>query len=261
MKGIPVLMYHALEDHSHPAGAIDSGEQLYILSVDSFKEQMAYLHQNGYKTFLLQDALVVEPLPQKSVVITFDDGHASNYSIALPLLEEYGFVAEFFITTGFIGRENYLTEEQLCFLSLAGMKIGSHGVSHSFFTEMKSELIVFELEESKTRLETITGIKANNFSAPGGRINKQVIEAGKKIGYSFFFSSEVGRLDTKNVQPLVPRVAIKNTTDMKMFMDIVEGNIAFYGANIVKHRILQLLKVLIGNSLYIKLHSFASKFN
>jgi peptidoglycan/xylan/chitin deacetylase (PgdA/CDA1 family) len=260
MNGVPVLMYHALEDHSHPAGAVDSGEQLYVLDVDAFKEQMEYLQQNNYKTFLMQDALVADPLPQKSVVITFDDGHASNFTIALPLLERYGFVAEFFITTGFLGRKNYLTEEQLCLLSRAGMKIGSHGVSHTFFNEMTSEFVDFEFEQSKTRIETITGARVNSFSAPGGRINKKIIEAGKKIGYTFFFSSEVGRLDIKNVQPLVPRVAIKNTTDIETFADIVEGNSAFFVISIAKQRFLQSLKIVIGNRLYLKLHSFVSKF-
>jgi peptidoglycan/xylan/chitin deacetylase (PgdA/CDA1 family) len=261
MKGIPVLMYHALEDPSHPAGAIDSGEQLYILRADSFKEQMEYLHKNGYKTHFLQDALVVDRLPQRSVIITFDDGHSSNYTVALPLLEQYGFVAEFFITTGFIGRKNYLTEEQLPLLSLAGMHIGSHGVSHTFFNEMTSEQVVFEFEQSKKRIETITGIKINSFSAPGGRINRQVIEAGKKLGFTFFYSSEVRMLDVKNVQQLVPRVAMKNTTDMKAFVDIIEGNIAFYGRGIAKHKILQMLKITFGNHLYKKLHSIASKYS
>lgn len=261
MKGIPVLMYHALEDKTHPAGAIDPGEQLYVLGADSFAEQLEYLHNNGYTTLLLQDTFLTYPLPQRPVMITFDDGHASNYTIALPLLKRYGFIAEFFITTGFIGRKDYLTEEQLRGLSLAGMKIGSHGVTHSLFNELTTDLITFELEQSKTRLERITGRKVTSFSAPGGRLNEQVINAGKKIGYNYFFSSEIGMMNFVTAKRLVPRIVIKHTMGMDTFVNILEGNLIFYNVHFAKQRLLQLLKIILGNRLYSKLHSFASKYS
>ena len=59
---------------------------------------MEYLHREGYRTFLLDELQQVEPWPEKSVVLTFDDGHESNYLLALPILQEFGFKAHFFIT-------------------------------------------------------------------------------------------------------------------------------------------------------------------
>jgi len=130
-KSIPVLMYHALEDKAHPAGAKDAGEQRYVLQVSQFREQMEHLHQEGYKTFLLDELQALVDWPVKSVVLTFDDGHESNFTLALPILQEYRFKAEFFITTGWIGTQYFMTEEQIRGLYRAGMGIGSHGVTHA----------------------------------------------------------------------------------------------------------------------------------
>src|SRR3974390_16332 len=62
-KGIPVLMYHALEDEANPAGAKDVGEQRYVQQVHQFREQMAYLHREGYRTFLFEELQVLKEWP------------------------------------------------------------------------------------------------------------------------------------------------------------------------------------------------------
>src|SRR5512138_601475 len=77
--------------------------------------------------------LAAEPVPDKLVVLTFDDSVASHYTVARPLLKQYGFGASFFITEGFSFRTNkkdYMTWEQIAELHRDGFEIGNHSRDH-----------------------------------------------------------------------------------------------------------------------------------
>lgn len=89
---IPVLLYHHLDPNEEEDGT--------VLHPDTFARQMKLLRDNGY-TSITFDMLIdyVEkgtPLPEKPVIITFDDGYMSNYEYALPILREYGMTASVF---------------------------------------------------------------------------------------------------------------------------------------------------------------------
>lgn len=87
---VPILMYHSVLDHAK------RGEP-YIVSTQLFREDMLYLRQNGYTSVFVSDLVDYvyrgTPLPQKPVVITFDDGFLNNLTTALPVLEELDFKA------------------------------------------------------------------------------------------------------------------------------------------------------------------------
>ena len=75
----------------------------------------------------------LEPIPDKLVVLTFDDSVASHHSVVRPLLKRYGFSATFFITEGFsfaTNKEDYLTWEQIAALHREGFEIGNHTRDH-----------------------------------------------------------------------------------------------------------------------------------
>lgn len=96
-KGYTILMYH----HLAPASVCVEGAPYYgnnaIISIENFEAQMAALSEKGYKTLLmseLYDYLSQGQMPPEgSVVITFDDGYASNYAYAFPILKKYGLKA------------------------------------------------------------------------------------------------------------------------------------------------------------------------
>ena len=82
---------------------------------------------------LLLAAAQLEKIPDKLVVLTFDDSKASHYTVVRPLLKKYGFGATFFITEGFTFRTNkddYLTWEQIAELHRDGFEIGNHTRDH-----------------------------------------------------------------------------------------------------------------------------------
>ena len=103
-KKVPILMYHHLVE-----GKI--ADNWDIMTVDRFKAQMKALSEAGYTAVTFDDLrrYVNEgvELPEKSVVITFDDGYSSNYTLAMPILEAYNMKATIFAIGATVGQETY----------------------------------------------------------------------------------------------------------------------------------------------------------
>lgn len=246
-------MYHALEDVSHPAGAADAGEQRYVLQVSQFSEQMEYLHREGYRTFLLDEFQVQSELPEKAVILTFDDGHVSNFTLALPILQKYGFKAEFFITTGWIGTANFMNTEQIRGLHRAGMGIGGHGVTHRFLSDLAEFELLAELHHSKKTLEEHIGLTIVSMSYPGGRMNQSTDEAAQKSGYRYICSSVPQRHHISPNSKIIHRFALTSDVDLDTFISLLNGS----GLNTLRfrHLLLSATKTILGNSLYTRLRS------
>lgn len=129
--GVPILMYHHFTEG-------DNTNSLTV-SKKAFEEQMAYLHNNGYKTLLFSEleAYLDGKLENdgKLVVITMDDGYKSNHDIAYPILKQYDMKAtQFTIVSGIIGITDNL------------MRLGKYGGNHSSLDEMNEMKDVFEFQ-------------------------------------------------------------------------------------------------------------------
>jgi len=250
MSSVSVLMYHALESAGHPAGAGDAGEQRYVLPVERFREHMEFLQQEGFTTFLLGELFNRVTCPDKAVVITFDDGHESNFSLALPILLHHRFSAEFFITTGFIGKPHYMTPDQIKTLSDAGMRVGSHGVTHRYFDDMTDREMERELRDSMGLLSGITGRKVSSFSAPGGRLPPHARNIAKGLGYDIICTSQPGVLNRQHPVHNVPRLALQAGMDMETYKKLVRGESGYVRKLIWLNRCLYFAKKLLGNRIY-----------
>jgi peptidoglycan/xylan/chitin deacetylase (PgdA/CDA1 family) len=250
MSGVSVLMYHALESAEYPAGAKDAGEQRYVLQVEQFRVQLEYLHNEGFRTFLLQELLDLEEWPDKSVVLTFDDGHESNFALALPLLQMYAFNAEFFITTDWIGTPHFMTVEQVKALHDAGMGIGSHGLSHKFLDDMNSSEIERELHKSKNILTGITGQKVTSFSAPGGRMRRGVADIAEDIGFRIVCTSQPGVLNQRSFFYSIPRLVVRADTDLETFKTMVRGDHEYVAKLARRNSFMFIAKKVLGNKGY-----------
>ena len=83
---LPIIMYHSLLKDEKYQGK-------YVLSPDLFESDLKYLEQNGYTTIVIQDLIDYfdkgTPLPEKPIMLTFDDGYYNNYLYAFPLLKQY----------------------------------------------------------------------------------------------------------------------------------------------------------------------------
>jgi peptidoglycan/xylan/chitin deacetylase (PgdA/CDA1 family) len=249
MTGVPILMYHALEDAEHPAVTVAASERRYVMQAAEFREQMMFLRERGIRPLLFDEILSGHKIPPNGAVITFDDGHASNCTVALGILKEFGFRAEFFVTSGWIGTPGYLTEEQIRTLSRAGMGIGSHGVSHAYFTDLDAAALDKELVESRAVLSGIIGREINLVSAPGGRIDDVGICRAIAHGYRAVCTSRPRLFRDRGSEHQIPRFAV-TAGDSATYQAIVEKRGASLALLTARYHVLHWAKRLIGNKRY-----------
>ena len=148
--GIPVLNYHQVND-----------EDVNLLTVptETFAQQMQYLADEGYVTIspdqLYEYITTGAPLPEKPILITFDDGYEDNFRNAYPILKEHGMQATIFLITDFVGQfDNYLNWSEIVEMSEYGIYFGSHTLDHEELTPpMPPEEIYRQLYNSKLVIE------------------------------------------------------------------------------------------------------------
>jgi len=123
-------------------------------------------------------------------LITFDDGHRSNFERALPLLEQFGLKATFFVLAGCVGgTDKYISWDQARQIVAAGHRVESHGWSHRLLTQCSHDDLEEELVRSKRELEDRLGAQVSAISAPGGRWDDRVVDACGRAGYKYLFHS------------------------------------------------------------------------
>ena len=162
---------------------------------EKFEKHIQYISSYGCKVVLLEDLLDLSTKINKKdklVVLTFDDGHESCFWNAFPILEKYGYKAEFFVTAGFIGQKGYMSEEQLKELKKHGMSIQSHSFSHKFMSSLDKKDMFFEIQESKEKLSNILESDVDFFAYPGGRYNDLTESVVRESGYKGSCTSDVG---------------------------------------------------------------------
>jgi peptidoglycan/xylan/chitin deacetylase (PgdA/CDA1 family) len=176
----PVLLYHNISDR---------GSSPYTVRVADFRRQMQILHEEGYQAITiseLADAIRGEgSLPEKVVVITFDDGFLGVYDNAFPVLQEYGFRGVVYVITGTLGTDQaygYLQEQELGELIENGWEIGSHSISHSSLKTTQLGL-GNEIEGSRKDLEKKLGTLVRSFAYPYNITNAWIAEQVEEYGY------------------------------------------------------------------------------
>ena len=187
-NGLPVLMYHSISTKY---------DRSICVSAESFENQIKWMYDNGYHSInadQLFEAFEYDvPLPDKAVMITFDDGFGDNYKVAWPILQKYGFVATFFIVTDYV-KPYSIDWEQLQDLVASGNSIGSHTVHHYNMASLNTYQQEKELRESKKALEEGLGISIRTFCYPYGGYNKSTTSLVQQTGYSLCFTTNEGRV-------------------------------------------------------------------
>lgn len=223
-KGIPVLMYHSI--------GYENGNTAR-LPKEKFKEQMKYLKENNYATLSLEEAydffLSNKAVPEKAIVLTFDDGYVDNYVEAFPILKELEFKATFFVITDLIGKmPGYMNLTQLKELQASGMDIESHTVNHEHLNQLSYEKQVKTLKESKEFLEKSLNKKIQYFAYPYGEYTEEILVAVKEAGYKMAFTT-AGRWSDKTDGILtLDRVFISGSAKLNVFIErITNSNYPF----------------------------------
>ena len=207
---IVVLNYHKIDNMNI---------SLSVLPQD-FEQQLKYLKDNGYTSITPMELYeAIEhggPLPEKPLLITFDDGYDDNYRYAYPLLKKYGFKGTIFVITSFLdrGQQGYITWAQASEMEASGViDIESHTVTHGSMTEMTDSDLRRELADSKKDIEQRLGKTVNFVAYPTGTYNLHIASLVKEAGYRGAFTIEYGNVDKASNIYAIERVPIFHTED------------------------------------------------
>ncbi len=133
-------------------------------------------------------AAAADPVPDKLVVLTFDDSVASHHSVVRPLLKRYGFSATFFITEGFsfpTNKKDYMTWDQIAELHRDGFEIGNHTRDHLGVSKETLGRLEEQIEGINARC-TAHGIpRTTSFGYPGNALDPGALPILRKLGIRF----------------------------------------------------------------------------
>lgn len=241
-RALPVLMYH----HVCPAAG------LVTISPQNFAEQMQFLAENGWTSLGLADLarfLAGEPIPKKSVVITFDDGYLDNWLFAHPVLQRYGLKAVLFAVTAWLGdgavrdlsaaAKDFAVNHRACMQAVAKQRhddvmmrwseieavmaaqtfeIHSHTHTHTRWDQVfpadknaKIEHLHADLSASCAALKQRLGFCAPHLCWPQGYFDADYIATAKALGWSHLYTTEAGTVTRQNSLPeRLPRIVVKD---------------------------------------------------
>lgn len=223
---VPILMYHHVG--TAPAG-VGGLERDLTVSPARFREQLAWLRRAGYESISLLDLVqhlnAGAPLPEKPIIITFDDGYTDAYTEAAPLLVEYGYRATFFIITDFIDRKlpPYMSWEQIVGLEAQGMEIGSHSRDHPDLRRRSIEYLVWQILGSKQTLEAHLKAPVRVFSYPSGRYDEQVIKVLVSAGFLAAVTTETGVNHSGDDLMRLKRIRVRGGDALNVFINRLEA--------------------------------------
>ena len=221
---IPVLMYHDLSGPGEE-GPRDHGP--YVLAEGRFEDQLSTIAAAGFRGVRLDALLAAAPAPPspgRPCVLTFDDGHESNCTRALPRLLRAGFQATFFVTAGWMGRSPYLSWEQLRTLAEAGMEIGSHSMTHRPPAGLSPAELRAEMEDSRRLLEDRIGRAVVSASSPTGFFNPRLGPIVRDLGYRALCVGRIGLWSDPADAYRIPRLAVKRRTGLDELGRMVRGD-------------------------------------
>lgn len=221
---VPILMYHYIRDASNES---QLGKNLSV-NPANFDSQMKWLDDNDYQTLKVSD--LTDPdkkeiskilfQKKKPIAITFDDGYADAYTNAYPILKKYQMTATFYIIRNYVGKTEYMNQNQIDALSAANMEIGSHTLSHPDLSKLDATSARKQIFNSKE--------KAASFCYPAGKYNSTTIDLVQQAGYTTAVTTHSGIASQDSNGFELPRVRIEDYSG-KTFGDII--NAAFEKIN------------------------------
>jgi peptidoglycan/xylan/chitin deacetylase (PgdA/CDA1 family) len=212
---IVFLMYHELELAGRKVCQSEPGYVRYILPLETFRSQMAWMKESGWRGLSVGEALDYPAEP--SVCITFDDGCETDLIAAAPVLREFGFNATFYLTAGFLDTPGYLNASQVRELDAQGFQIGCHSMTHAYLPDIAEPELKREVVDAKLQIEKIVGHAIEHFSCPGGRYDQRTLRMARDAGFTTVANSQFYANSSRTSPYELGRVAMLRNFTLEEF--------------------------------------------
>lgn len=226
---IPVLLYHDVQYSYTPDRAV------ITITPERFEEHVAALLSNGYTPVSFEDVCNASKgkftMPEKPVIISFDDGYDTNYKYAFPIIKKYGVKTTIFVVADTVGKvlesSVHFNWEQAKEMQKSGLvSIQSHTLNHYDLTELDRFQLERELRLSKYLVEKNLGTACDMVAFPYGNYNQTVSDAAKRAGYRVMAQvgeKGVNTVSDVNVKPLV-RVTVYGSWTGQDLINMINSN-------------------------------------
>ncbi len=221
---VPILMYHYAS--APPAGA-DIYRQDLSVPPALFRSHLKALADAAYTTISMYELLAHleqgAPLPEKPVILTFDDGYRDNYENAFPLLREFGMTAMFFVVTDYMDAGNpvYLSWDMAREMQAAGMYIESHGRDHISLRNRNDDFLIWQALGSAETIEYELGVRPRFITYPFGYYDRNTIRIFESAGFWGGVTINGGATHTNDAPFQLKRVRVRGTTTAAELMRLL----------------------------------------
>lgn len=219
-NGALVLMYHS----------VSFSPAFFVVKPKEFEKQIKFLKQSGLLCInfseLMRKIYAKESL-LNTVCVTFDDGYADNYEIALPILKKYGIPASIFVSTGFIGKMKttsqgeelaIMTETMINDLSVTGLvECLPHGHLHQHLETLNPSEVKTDVLESQMILDRLTGKTIPGFAYPFGSYSEKTVEVLSSLGFKGALTVEEGVVTPDSKPFELPRMTMSREVSFTEF--------------------------------------------
>ena len=212
MSKLLIIYYHEV---------VEDGEGFSYQKIEKsrFESQMKYLSDHGYHTLLFSE--IEHTLPDKAVIVSFDDGFKSVYENAAPIMKKYGIKGNVYLPTKYISKdEHFMTWEMVkTLVSTNQFEMQAHTHSHVDIRCLDSKELKNEIKQMDQLFEKNIGAKTEVFCIPFGTYNRKSIKLILTTNrYKYLLGSFYGHIDTKKTDnKVLPRIGISNNDDLKKF--------------------------------------------
>ena len=185
---VPVLCYHQVREQT---AADSAGARPLICPPGMLEGHLRALTEAGMQPItsnqLVDHLELGTALPDKPVMLSFDDASGGQYTNALPILQRLGMPATFFVMTVVLDRPNWLSRDEVRALDAAGMAIAAHTWDHHPVTKYGDKDWPIQLEKPRAQLEQIVGHDVDLFAYPYGLWNTAALPHVQAAGYRAAF--------------------------------------------------------------------------
>ncbi len=238
------LTYHDIY-RKEPVPGIPRSAAMYHISKEVFAQHLFAIRALGCHVITASEFL--NSCDSNSVIITFDDGWRGAFETAIPMLQEFGFKATFFITQDFVGRQGFCDQALILKAANAGMEVGVHGRTHRMLSSCSREEISWEISSCKEFLVSLLQQQIVSASMPGGDWNEVIASCAKEAGLKMLCTSKPGINNPKVSLFNLSRVAIRESTTASDIRRYCSYNIQ---RELLRWTILQFPRLMLGMKRY-----------